>query len=123
MSSASGRKAIGELGEELARKYLKKHGYHVIETNYRCRHGEIDIVTRRRDSLVFVEVRTKTSDAFGTPEESVTAAKQERLVATAQTYLASHQGLPESWRIDVVAVELHPDGKVKRIEQVENAVC
>ncbi len=106
----------------MARDFLKKKGYKIIDTNFRCREGEIDIISREKDCLVFVEVRTKSGDSFGTPEESITFSKREKLIASALTYMSEGHGLPESWRIDFVAVELDPNGKVKRIELIENAI-
>jgi putative endonuclease len=116
------RKELGATGERLARDFLKKKGYKIREVNYRCREGEIDIVARKKDCLVFVEVRTKASAGFGSPEESVTFAKKEKLIASALAYLSKHDDLPESWRIDFVAVELDHNGKAKRIEVIENAI-
>jgi len=116
------RKELGNTGEKLARDFLKKKGYKIRDTNFRCREGEIDIVAEKKGCLVFVEVRTKASSGFGSPEESVTFAKKEKLIASALTYLNNHQNLPESWRIDFVAVELDQKGKATRIELVENAI-
>jgi len=116
------RKALGEMGERWAREYVERNGYIIRETNFRCREGEIDIIAEHEGCLVFVEVRTKTGSAFGTPEESVTAAKQERLVAVAMSYLQTHDSLPSEWRIDVVAVEVGPKGRVVRTELIRNAV-
>ena len=116
------RKDTGNLGEKLAGDFLKKRGYRIVETNYRCPEGEIDIVARDRETLVFVEVRTKRSRAFGSPEESITAAKKERMRAAAYHYQQDHDNLPELWRIDVVAVELDEKGEPSRIELIENAV-
>jgi putative endonuclease len=113
---------VGKLGEKAAQKFLKKRGYRIRETNFRCHHGEIDIVAQKKDWLVFVEVRTKTNLDFGSPEESITQAKKERLIASALTYTSTHQNLPPLWRIDVVAIELDDKGKPKRIELIENAV-
>jgi len=115
------RKALGELGEKMAREYLKKKGYHILETNFRCREGEIDIVAQDKDYLVFVEVRTRTGSDFGTPEESLTAAKKERLVSLALAYLQTHRDLPSLSRFDVVAVELDQKGRVSRLELIQNA--
>ena len=115
------RKALGELGEKLAREYLKKKGYHILETNFRCREGEIDIVAQDKDYLVFVEVRTRTGSDFGTPEESLTVAKKDRLVSLALAYLQTHRGLPSLFRFDVVAVELDQKGRVSRLELIQNA--
>jgi len=116
------RQEVGKLGEKTAQKFLKKRGYRIRETGFRCRHGEIDIIARKKDYLVFVEVRTKTNLEFGTPEESITQAKKEKLIALALTYTSTHQNLPSLWRIDVVAIELDDKGKLKRIELIENAV-
>jgi len=116
------RKALGALGEKKAAEYLKKKGYRIRERNYRCREGEIDIVARDKDCLVFVEVRTRTGSGFGTPEESVTAVKREKLVSVALSYLQTHKDLPASWRFDVVAIEVDREGKVSRLEVVRNAI-
>jgi len=116
------RQQVGKLGEETARKFLKKRGYRIHETGFRCRHGEIDIVAQKKDYLVFVEVRTKSNLEFGTPEESITQAKKEKLIASALTYTNTHQNLPPLWRIDVVAIELDEKGKTKRIDLIENAI-
>ncbi len=116
------RQQLGATGEKLARDFLKKKGYKIIDTNFRCREGEVDIITRKKDCLVFVEVRTKTGDSFGSPEESITFAKREKLISSALTYMSERQGLPETWRIDFVAVELDPSGKARRIEIIENAI-
>ena len=116
------RQELGAAGEKIARDFLKKKGYKIIETNYRCREGEIDIVARKKDCLIFVEVRTKSGTSFGSPEESVTFAKREKLISSALTYMSEHTNLPEAWRIDFVAVELNPNGKPKRIELIESAV-
>jgi len=112
------RRDTGILGEKLAKDYLKKRGYHILETNYRCP----DIVARHRDCLVFIEVRTKRSLRFGSPEESITPTKRERLKTAAARYRQAHRNLPPSWRIDMVAVELDRSGKPSRIELIENAV-
>jgi putative endonuclease len=116
------RKELGDIGEKLARNFIKKKGYKILDTNYRCREGEIDIIARKRDCLVFIEVRTKASIGFGSPEESVTFAKKEKLISSALTYMSEHRDLPESWRIDFIAVELDRDGKATRIELIENAI-
>src|SRR4030042_2632521 len=85
------RRKRGALGEKIALDFLVKRNFTILECNFRCREGEIDIVARQGDCLVFVEVRAKTSPNLGTPEESITPAKAQRLVALAQTYLQSHE--------------------------------
>lgn len=116
------RRDTGILGEKLAGDYLKKNGYRIIETNYRCPHGEIDIIARQKKILVFIEVRTKKSLEFGSPEESITSIKKERIRATAFHYCQTHEDLTSLWRIDFIAIELDPDGKPSRIELLENAI-
>ena len=118
---ANERLALGARGEAAARIYLQRRGYTIEATNYRCRWGEIDIVASQGEVLVFVEVRTRRSNAFGSPQESVTARKRERLVLAAQHYLQEHSTEP-NWRIDLVAVEADGRGVVRRIQHVENAV-
>jgi len=116
------REEVGKLGEKLAQKFLKKRGYRIRETNFHWRRGEIDIVAQQKDYLVFVEVRTKSSLDFGTPEESITQSKKEKLIALALAYINAHQNLPLLWRIDVVAVEVDQKGKARRIELIQNAI-
>jgi len=84
------RRDTGIRGEKLAQDFIRKKGYRILENNYRCPDGEIDIVARHKDCLVFIEVRTKTSLEFGSPEESITPAKKERMKATAWHYLQNH---------------------------------
>jgi putative endonuclease len=116
------RRDTGILGEKLAKDFLRKRNYSIVETNYRCPEGEIDIVASHKDFMVFVEVRTKKSLAFGSPEESITPAKKERMKAAAFHYQQSHDNFPSLWRIDVVAIELDQKGRLSRIELIENAV-
>jgi len=116
------RQEVGKLGEKVAQKFLKKRGYRIREIGFRCPRGEIDIIAQQKDYLVFVEVRTKSSLDFGTPEESITQAKKKKLIASALTYTNTHQNLPSLWRIDIVAIELDDKGKIKRIELIENAI-
>ena len=116
------RRERGALGEKIALDFLVKRNFTILERNFRCREGEIDIVARQGDCLVFVEVRTRSSPNMGTPEESITPAKGQRLVALAQTYLQSHEDLPVQWRIDVVAIDMDRQGKPSRVELVENAI-
>jgi putative endonuclease len=116
------RKDTGTLGENLANNYLIGRGFQILETNYRCKEGEIDIVAREGECLVFVEVRTKTNRNFGSPEESITSTKKIHLKAAANRYQETHSNLPSSWRIDVIAIELDWSGKAERIELIENAI-
>ncbi len=102
--------SIGQLGEEIAEKYLKKHGYKVIERNFRSRRwGEIDIVAVEDDVLVFVEVKARVGSKYGEPVEAVTPFKLRALKRTGQYYKMEHPDLPEALRIDVVAIMLDKD--------------
>ncbi len=112
---------IGRLGEDLAARYLQSQGYTILERNYRCQGGEIDLVAVEGSCLVFVEVRTRRSRRFGTPEESVTPWKKERLLRAAQSYVAE-RGWEGFWRIDLLAIEVSPRGSVRRINLIKNAV-
>ena len=113
---------IGALGEKIAAEYLTSLGYVIRERNFRSREGEIDIIAENNDFLVFIEVRTRTSNSYGTPEESVTAQKKERLIALAEAYIEDREDLPSSWRIDVVAIELGSKRELSRLEIIENAI-
>lgn len=116
------RRRLGALGERLAAYHLEAKGYRILAHNYRCREGEIDIIAEKDGCLAFVEVRTRHGHAMGTPQESVTAAKQARLVAVAQSYCQEHGLLAANQRIDVIAVELSPTGHLLRLEHIEGAV-
>jgi putative endonuclease len=121
------RKALGRQGEDLAAVYLTQNGWHIVTRNWRTRSGELDIVARDADWLVFVEVRTRragrgaSSPALGTPEESVTPRKQLRLIALADAYLFE-LGWGGLWRIDIIALELRADGSVARMNHLRDAV-
>lgn len=116
------KKDTGEIGEKIAQKFLKKKGFRILETNFRCKEGEIDIIAEKNKCIVFTEVRSKTTINFGTPEESVTKVKRNHLINAALRYLNLHSKLGLAWRIDFIAVELTVQGKISRIEHIENAV-
>jgi putative endonuclease len=116
------RRALGSRGETLAAQRLSSLGYTIRDRNWRCAVGELDIVAEKDDVLIFVEVRTRRGDRFGTPEESITPAKHAKLIEVAQTYLDEHSESDRNWRIDVVAVDIGPRGEVSRIEIIENAI-
>ena len=113
---------LGKWGEGVASRFLQEKGYVLLATNYRCRWGEVDIVAQEGEELVFVEVRTRRGVEFGTPEESVTAAKARKLVATAQEFLQEHDQVNASWRIDLIAIRLDGDRHVQDITHLRHAV-
>ncbi|MBI2430293.1 MAG: YraN family protein [Ignavibacteriales bacterium] len=106
------KRTIGNIGEDVAVNYLKQQGYVIIEKNFYYQHGEIDIVAKDGDTLVFVEVKARRSERFGSPEESVTPKKQELLRRTAEGYVASKNLANIGCRFDVVSV-LMKDGKAE----------
>jgi putative endonuclease len=116
------RQTLGQRGEHYAAQYLIDRQYAICVRNWRCRVGEIDLVTEKDGVLIFVEVRARRGDRLGTPEESITPAKRARLIAAAQTYLDEHNQLDRDWRIDVVAIDIGPRGEVQRCALIENAI-
>jgi putative endonuclease len=115
------RAAVGRRGEELAVEHLRSVGYRILERNVRSRWGEIDIVARDGDCVVFVEVRAVRS-AKMSPEESIGPAKRRRLAALGQRYLQAHHQIDAEWRVDVVAIEIGPDGQARRLALYPNCV-
>jgi len=113
---------LGEFGERVAAAHLEAKGYHIRERNFRVAEGEIDIIAECGGTLVFVEVRTRRGGSHGTAAESVTARKAAHLVAAAQSYAQANPGCPPDQRIDVIAVELAPDGRLLSLEHIEGAV-
>ncbi|MBI3241931.1 MAG: YraN family protein [Chloroflexi bacterium] len=116
------RLSLGRRGEQLAADKLISLGYEIVERNFRCPAGEIDLVAKFGETWVFVEVRTRRGADFGSPEESVTLRKKSHLIAAAQTYLQDHALGQVDWRIDFVAVELSGKGELLRVEVIENAI-
>ena len=116
------KQALGAFGERLAAAHLESKGYRILERNYRRREGEIDIVAARGGCLVFVEVRTRRGQERGSAVESVGPAKGARLAALAEAYCQERPDLPPDRRIDVVAVDLTPEGRLLSIQHIENAV-
>jgi len=116
------RRKTGILGEKLAAGILRDNGYTIIETNYRCAEGEVDIIASHKEELVFVEVRSKKNIEYGTPEESITNRKKEKLRAVAAHYCQDRNVMTLQYRIDVVALELNRQGKITRFAIIENAV-
>ena len=116
------RTKLGTWGEGLAGRFLQDKGYRILDTNYRCSYGEVDIVARDGEELVFVEVRTRRSSRFGAPEESLSKAKIRRLVNTCQEYLQNTAGEGTGWRVDLVCVYLGPRREVLRIQHLPHAV-
>lgn len=115
------RNKLGKWGESIAALHLESRGFEILERNWRCSRGEIDLVARVGETLVFVEVKTRRGRAMGMPEQGLTPYKSRRLLELAQLYL-SHHDLDVSWRIDLVAVELDGSGTLLRCEHIPDAV-
>lgn len=112
----------GKAGEDMALGVLKKNGYRIIERNYRCRYGEIDIIAKDGDTIVFVEVKTRSSSSFGPPKASVDHRKQRHIIKAATEYLARCGLTDRDARFDVVGIELKGgEGGGYSSELVKNA--
>lgn len=115
------KRSLGRFGEHQAANYLRLHGYRIEEMNYSCRYGEIDIIARKRNYIVFAEVKLRKDPSHGEAREFVTAFKQERIITTAQMWLTEHETELQP-RFDVIEVYA-PDGENGRIKinHIENA--
>ena len=116
------RQRLGALGETVARKRLEAAGYRVLETNYRAKAGEIDLVAEHGPTLVFVEVRTRSTQSLGSPEESLTPKKRSHMADAAQEYLQAKGAESRDWRIDLAAVILTHQGRLLRFDVIRNAI-
>jgi putative endonuclease len=101
---------LGPTGERIAAKYLRRHGHRILMRNYRCPAGEIDLVAAQGDTLVFVEVKTRSSDDLAMPEDAVDAAKRRQILRAARYFLAQMKAQHLPIRFDVVAIVLPPRG-------------
>ena len=113
------KQRTGRLGEDLAVRHLRRKGYKIIERNFRTRLGEIDIIARHKDQLVFIEVKARKSVNYGDPKFAVTARKQRKISMVALAYLKQHHDLETSARFDVVTIQ--PDADAPKIEVIANA--
>lgn len=114
------RVKLGRRGEDLAVAELARRRYEVVARNWHCQVGEVDVVARRSDAWYFFEVRTRRGREFGTPEESLTPAKRQRMIAVALTYLGEHDLTDVDWRVGLVAVEMNRRGQLLRVEVYES---
>lgn len=114
------RALLGDAGEHLAAEHLHRQGYTILHRNYRSRSGEIDIIARQGDTLVFAEVKTRRTADFGPPAAAVTRRKQAQISRVAQEYLAKENLFDTAARFDVISI-LAPAGKKAEIEIITNA--
>ena len=112
---------VARVGERLAAQYLKERGYQILEHNYRLRTGEIDLIAKDGDRIVFVEVKTRRTLKFGVPQAAVTLTKQKQISKVALSYLQSNELLDGPCRFDVVAVFLSPKSTTPKLEHIRNA--
>ncbi|TSC93154.1 MAG: putative endonuclease [Candidatus Berkelbacteria bacterium Licking1014_85] len=118
------RKRLGRIGEDLACQHLQNNGYQILQRNYSNKIGEIDIISKKGDCLVFVEVKTKTQDEFGSPLEMIDLKKQRKLIKCIQYYFVENELNEDNvdCRIDAISVEVDYNGKLIHLEHIENAV-
>ncbi|MGB9911355.1 MAG: YraN family protein [Microgenomates group bacterium] len=113
----------GKMGEKIAQNFLLKNGYKIIATNFRTYLGEIDIIAGKEKTLVFVEVKLKIGEEFGTPEEMINKRKINQVKMVATQFLQTHPQIKSQyslWRLDAICLVLNPDGSSKRITHWQN---
>jgi putative endonuclease len=120
------KRKLGDLGEKIAEKYLQENNYQIIKKNYQKRWGEIDIIAKENQEIVFIEVKTRSkgkSDFYGQPQESVNFFKQQKLIKTAKTYIYEKDYPSQTdWRIDVIAIKLDEQNEKTSLNHIKNAV-
>ncbi len=109
----------GKKGEDMAAACLRKEGYKIVERNYRCLYGEIDIIAMDAEDIVFIEVKSRKSDNFGSPEDAVGIIKQRKISKVALNYLQEKKLTDHNARFDIVAIRLLPQGN--RVEIIKDA--
>jgi putative endonuclease len=114
-------KSLGSFGEELALQFLIEKGYCIIEKNFRCRLGEIDIIARNNDYITFIEVKTRYNNHFGSPCEAITFSKQKKLYKLAQVYILQKKLHNCNFRFDVVEILIQPKDNTPVINLIKDA--
>ena len=114
------KQEIGKLGEDIAVNYLKQKGYKILDRNFECRQGEIDIIALDKKEIVFIEVKTRTSNKYGTPSEAVNKIKQKHMLQTIKYYLYIRNLSDEFVRIDVIEVCIKDN--VYKVNQIKQAL-
>lgn len=114
------RKDTGNIGEDIVAKYLEEKGYKIIERNFRCRLGEIDIIAQDKEEIVFVEVKTRKILSYGNPADSVNEPKQKHIYKVAEYYLLINNKSDDFTRIDVIEVYL--TNSLYKINHIKNAI-
>ncbi len=114
-------KRVGAKGECLAKEYLEQNGYQIVETNFYCRFGEIDIIAKLNDEISFVEVKTRKQERYGAPAESVNKNKKKHMYKSVEFYTYLYRLYNVQISLDVIEVYLYED-KEPRIEHIKNAI-
>lgn len=117
----SNNKNIGDNGEKIANKYLSDIGYEIIESNFRFKTGEIDLIGKDDDYLVFIEVKTRNSNFFGEPAEAVTRIKRFRIIRTAEIYMMRNKLYNCNFRFDVIEIMLTNKPDIFHVNLIKNA--
>ena len=115
-------KTLGDFGEEVAADSLRAKGYRILARNWRTSAGEIDIIAEQNDVIVFVEVKTRTSDLYGTPQDAITQNKRRRIIRSSLVYLTEKDLLDRDWRVDMVAILCGRNWVVTNVEHYENVI-
>lgn len=111
---------IGKMGEEIAVKFLFRGKFKILNRNFSCPLGEIDIVTRKNDYIIFFEVKTRTSNEFGHPLESIIGQKKKHILRSCYYYLAKYKLFDNPYRVDAIGINLNPEGKFQILTHVKN---
>jgi putative endonuclease len=119
-------KEIGRWGEEIAAVYLKRNGYSIVDRNFYTPEGEIDLIALREEKgeriMIFVEVKTRTSEKYGYPEEAFTRKKWDHMIKAIDRYLQDQPEYGDAWQIDVIAVQRLSEDQPPEIEHFDNVV-
>jgi putative endonuclease len=113
---------VGKQAEEFAADYLQERGFRIIDRNWRCRWGELDLIAREGEQMVFIEVKARSTHDFGSPEESLTRSKKGRLLKTAWQYLETVGKLDSEWRFDLIAIDLNAEGENHFINHYQHVI-
>lgn len=106
---------LGKKGESIASNYLQLHGYEILEKNWRFEHAEIDIIATKQDTIIFVEVKTRSTDYFGYPEESINHKKKQKLIFGANAYIQVNQ-VDKEIRFDIISIIINENENIHHIK-------
>jgi putative endonuclease len=116
------KQALGAFGEDVAVQHLEAIGYQILDRNWRVQEGEIDVIAELEGEIVFVEVKARTSDLYGGPEDSITKQKSKRIIRASLAYLLEMERLESDWRVDLIGIHCTPERELLRVEHYENVI-